>query len=274
LYLPVNDQFSVEILPRDGADKIKIFVKVPYEDGSVEMFNYEEIDSAWHQGQAFTLNIGRNLSDAAINFSNGLTYSPDDRGSFNAKIPSPKNVIGLNQKDGVALRWTKPDYPALAGIKIVRKEGKFPTSIDDGTIVYQGAGNSFKDLLKPQEKGTLFFYSMVAVGADGRISELVHTPVNTGRYALTGQVAFPETMDHQMIHIILKTYAGKVVKTSGVSEDGFFVIPNIIPDEYILECQSGDSTISGTQKYGEKLVMETQTVSVKQGNAQAYFNID
>ncbi|PIP58370.1 MAG: hypothetical protein COX02_00745, partial [Candidatus Vogelbacteria bacterium CG22_combo_CG10-13_8_21_14_all_37_9] len=45
----------------------------------------------------------------------------------------------------VSLTWTKPNFPALASIRIVRSTISVPISPDEGVIVYEGTGTSFID---------------------------------------------------------------------------------------------------------------------------------
>lgn len=60
------------------------------------------------------------------------------------------------QGTSATLSWTNPTDSDFAGVKILRKEGSYPASISDGTVVYEGIGTSYVDSL---EKGVAYYYT-------------------------------------------------------------------------------------------------------------------
>ena len=68
-------------------------------------------------------------------------------GTGKDKTPPPPctNFTATSGDAQVVLNWTNPVDTDFVGIKILRKEGSYPTSPTDGEIVYSGANTSYTD---------------------------------------------------------------------------------------------------------------------------------
>ena len=63
-------------------------------------------------------------------------------------VDVPNSVSNISVSTGnhyVMLYWTNPTNSDLEGVKVVRKEGSYPSTYDDGTLVYDGTESFFVD---------------------------------------------------------------------------------------------------------------------------------
>jgi len=120
---------------------------------------------------------GYNMLDIKVNISTTATPEPEP-------VPVPQAdvdaVTGLNAVAGEVqanLSWINPysvDSVFMA-TRIVRKDGAAPTSINDGVLVYYGAGQQCVDV--EVEGGHTYYYAAYAVNKDGRIAQPASTSV-------------------------------------------------------------------------------------------------
>lgn len=69
-------------------------------------------------------------------------------GKSKDKIPPPpiSNFEGVGDDKKVILTWTNPVDTDFVGVRIMRKQGGFPTGIRDGVMVYTGGGTTYTDV--------------------------------------------------------------------------------------------------------------------------------
>lgn len=69
-------------------------------------------------------------------------------GKSKDKIPPPSisNFEGMGDDKKVILTWTNPVDTDFVGVRIMRKQGGFPTGIKDGVMVYTGGGTTYTDV--------------------------------------------------------------------------------------------------------------------------------
>jgi hypothetical protein len=75
----------------------------------------------------------------------------------------PASVLSLTADAGdsiVQLAWTNPGDADWAGTRVLRKEGGYPTGPTDGTIVFDGAADSYLD--NGVTNGTTYYYAAYA----------------------------------------------------------------------------------------------------------------
>ncbi len=100
--------------------------------------------------------------DSNIILNDGLgtdIMSGADNGRYTIDGTSPPNVSGFTATAGsnqLSLSWTNPVSSDFAGVKILRKTGSFPTSVTDGTQVYDNNGTSYIDA--GLTNGTTYYY--------------------------------------------------------------------------------------------------------------------
>ena len=117
-----------------------------------------------------------------------------------AEVTAIEAVTGDNQ---VALSWTNPGDADLVGVKVLRKTGSYPGHIADGTLVYNGIGESYTDTDVIND--TAYYYAIFAYDEVpnysilGDNSKITVTPSldTTGPGSVTGILANPG--NHQVI---------------------------------------------------------------------------
>lgn len=74
------------------------------------------------------------------------------------RVPPSKvtNISAKSENSKVTLTWTNPNDTDFAGIKILRKEGEYPTNTTDGDLVYTGANVSYIDTTVKND--TTYYY--------------------------------------------------------------------------------------------------------------------
>jgi hypothetical protein len=92
--------------------------------------------------------------------------------------PGPVTAFSANAGSGnVALSWTLPADPAIARVRVVRRQGIAPTSPTDGTIVFDALGTSATDVLPPA--GAAYVYAAYVYDAAGNVSVAATAQANT-----------------------------------------------------------------------------------------------
>ncbi len=73
---------------------------------------------------------------------------------------APANFQAISGDEQIALSWSNPADDDFAGVNVVRKADGFPTSMDDGVVVYSGTGTSLLDVnLRNNES---YYYAIFA----------------------------------------------------------------------------------------------------------------
>jgi hypothetical protein len=102
--------------------------------------------------------------DVVPNYASGSNASATPQASTDTTPPANvTNLISTSGDRQVALRWQNPTDPDFAGVRIQRKTGGYPTSISDGTTVYDGNGTNTTDA--GLTNGTAYYY--MAFSYDG-----------------------------------------------------------------------------------------------------------
>lgn len=86
------------------------------------------------------------------------------------KTPPPQ-ITGFTATGGnaqVVLTWVNPIDTDFVGVKILRKEGSYPTGVIDGTVVYVGANTSYTDTTVIN--GTTYYYRAFAYDWDSNLN--------------------------------------------------------------------------------------------------------
>ncbi len=86
-------------------------------------------------------------------------------------VPAATNFIGVYNLSGrrVNLSWTNPaDFANFAGVRIVRTTGSLSSGPADGTVVYDGSGESARD--PNVQIGVTYFYALYVRSTTGHYS--------------------------------------------------------------------------------------------------------
>ena len=83
----------------------------------------------------------------ALNY-NSLADIDDGSCIYSESVPNVLNFYAVYQTDpvGIYLYWQNPSWDNFDQVEILRKAGTIPANPTDGTLVYQGIGQSFIDL--------------------------------------------------------------------------------------------------------------------------------
>ncbi|MEM3062755.1 MAG: fibronectin type III domain-containing protein [Nitrososphaerota archaeon] len=80
-------------------------------------------------------------------------------GRYTLDATPPANVSNFTATAGdakITLQWTNPSTLDFAAVRIVRKTVSYPTTIDDGTIIYEGSATTYTD--SSLTNGTTYYY--------------------------------------------------------------------------------------------------------------------
>lgn len=90
------------------------------------------------------------------------------------ELPSvviPPNVTDFqavaNEED-ISLSWVLPNDPSIVGVRVLRSEDFYPSSISDGELIFEGVGTDYLD--SDVEKGTRYYYTIFTRDLSGNFS--------------------------------------------------------------------------------------------------------
>lgn len=105
------------------------------------------------------------MDPTAINYNPLATL---DDGSCRYNVPNVLNFTATPQTSSIRLSWTLPNFSKLESVIIVRSANSIPRSINDGEIIYTGAGQSFTD--NSASVNTQYYYLAVVKSTTGGYS--------------------------------------------------------------------------------------------------------
>jgi hypothetical protein len=200
--------------------------------------------------------VYKDLSDAAgwptIRVEPGTVAIDPVLGRFKfSEASAPTNVQSLVAFPGdgeVLLTWANPVDPAWAGTTLLRREGSFPQSPMDGTVIFDGRGSTFFDT--SVTNGVAYFYRAFAHDAAGLYFPELIGPAQAG---VTPQVGLRSQ--------VLVNGGFEVDVNSDGFPDGWDVNNNAPGDTWTL-----NPTIKDSGTYS----LEMFRPSFSQGNPRTY----
>lgn len=99
------------------------------------------------------------------------TYSQTQSFLIRYDSVAPTNVSSLKAEkidEGVALSWTNPTDSDFQKLIVIRNENKIPTSLSNGTKIYEGTLNTFLDQNATDDK--VYYYAIYVYDTVGNIS--------------------------------------------------------------------------------------------------------
>lgn len=103
--------------------------------------------------------------------SGAQNYNPSATQDDGSCVYGVENVSGFSadpEEDLIRLTWSNPSFSGFDGVRLVRKTSGFPTSPTDGTMIYDGTGQSFPDT--NVVVGTTYYYAIFARNSVGDYS--------------------------------------------------------------------------------------------------------
>lgn len=85
---------------------------------------------------------------------------------------TPPNVLdfrGRKEGNDIVLNWRNPDFARFEKVRVLRSGVFFPTDPVDGYVIYEGAGEYFRDK-EAAVPGTTQYYTIFVYGTDGTVS--------------------------------------------------------------------------------------------------------
>lgn len=101
-------------------------------------------------------------------------------------LANPSHFTAVPEVSDILLSWNNPDNSSFSNVRIVRSATYFPSAPDDGDVIYEGAGKSFKD--ENVSVDTRYYYAIFAKYADGSYSS---GALATAEIVKPGEVATP-----------------------------------------------------------------------------------
>ncbi len=92
-------------------------------------------------------------------------------GSYVQSPGTPLLVTAAPADSEIMFQWQNSGTAGLSGVKLVRKEGGYPTLPTDGTVIYSGNAETFTDT--NLQNGTLYHYALYAHNVYGEHSASV-----------------------------------------------------------------------------------------------------
>ena len=137
-----------------------------YEQKVTMETNFDIVHSSYLQGlsPATTYHFRIFCADAN-NFQDNIS---DQQFTTLPIINNVSNFEAISGSEDIGLQWTNPADPRFAGVEILRKDDFFPLNNGDGTVIYNGQGNSFVDI--SLENGKTYYYTIFAYDKDGNYS--------------------------------------------------------------------------------------------------------
>ena len=190
LYLPANSEYLINASEDNEYIGARVYVTIPYVDGTVERINYESLETDENDEMQFHFTVGRSNSDLSIRrIVNGMPtddYQYDYYANLPIQINSPRNFSALFENGYVKLNWSNDNNPNLASVVIVRKESDFPALPNDGTVIFNSNGVEVID--SGVDSNSTYYYSAFSVDSSGGYSDPIYTVVNTELLSLYGYV--------------------------------------------------------------------------------------
>ncbi len=94
-------------------------------------------------------------------------------GTVNVVPPGIPLLLAAAPVDSqIVFMWNNPETPGFSAVKIIRKEGGYPTSPSDGEVIYRGSGETFTDANLTNNHD--YYYAMYSYNSYGQYSTPLH----------------------------------------------------------------------------------------------------
>jgi hypothetical protein len=258
LQLPVDITYRIDAVKLTDVPFLKVFVRIPLPDGTLEVLNYEAVETGETDATQVYFYVGVGNTDKVIRRTAAPAtarmqvqaaagdYPPDFDQTLPTQINPPGNLRAFVENSVVQLAWVNTIHPNLSAVKIVRTTGTYPTSPDDGVTVYDALGTSAQD--NTVSMGTLYFYAAYSRDTSGAYSEPVYAGVNTYLYSIYGKVALSTSEGVSGASAVLVDGVGKTVGMATSGSDGNYLFSNLEMDAYTLTVSHPSHTIDNPQR--------------------------
>jgi hypothetical protein len=174
---------------------------------------------------------------AAFSYDSSANYgTAATAGATPADNSAPGAVTGFTATPGflqLELTWSNPADADLAGVKIVRRTGGFPSGMGDGTVVYDGDLETMTDLaLDPQET---YYYAAFTYDEVPNYSGAAHASASPVGCVVSGRVDYSGGQTGMVVVGIATDpdFANFVGDTS-MSWTGAYSVVDLMPGTYYV----------------------------------------
>jgi len=180
-------------------------------------------------------------------------------GGFTPVLP-PANFIAYGGPDQVVLTWKNPTDVSFVRVRVIRNENAPPSSIDDGTIIYEGTDEEFTDTnLIP---GTAYYYAIYSLDYALRTSDIRHSG--------TGATRLGDLSEDQIIKKITEEKTKNVIVAAPSGNTFQFSYRFTLP----LQLDSVGEEVKQLQIFLNKIGFTiTSTGPGSPGNETSYFGV-
>ena len=266
LYLPVDKTYRIDAKKSADNPFLKIFVRIPQTDGTVAALNYDDVATGETAATSVYFYVGRGNTDKAVRQLTGATsgspqvgetlVGPDYDENLEAAIGPPQNFTALFEGDRVTLRWVNTTHPAFSKVKIVRSRYGYPESVADGTVIYEGSGQTVQD--SDVFQGGIYYYAAFSRKTSEAYSEAAYAQVNTWLYSIYGRVTVGGN-GLAGVALELKDAAGNDVAVTTTGADGRYSLANLEMNPYELSASCTGHVISNPTR---QVSLSNQNVEV------------
>ncbi len=245
IHLPADAAYRIEATKAADMPYAEVYASIPNPNGTVDKLHYDNIGFSETDATKFSFVVGRGNSDTTMRRTGGSDKTPDYAINLEMAITPPSEFAGLSSAGQIQLRWKNTSHPSLSLVKIVRKEGGFPTSATDGVEIYSGLGEAATD--STAQGGSLYYYAAFSMDSKGNFSERAAAFIDTSRFAVTGKVtnggagvpnAKVEIRNSEQFPIAM-TYTGN---------DGRYIFANLENGSYTVTAEASGYHVDSSPK--------------------------
>ena len=245
IYLPAQKTYRITATKLSDFFTTIIFVSIPNDDGTVEKFNYENLETDENDATQFDFIVGRNNLDTSIkrrvSDHDENDYSPDFHKEIPIQIDPPTNFHSRFNNGQIHLQWENDSHSGLSSILILRKESDFPDSPDDGDSIFNGLSNSVTDT--SINTNTTYYYAAFSIDYSGNYSKPVFSVIDTQLFFVYGQIHLSNGSGLNDCQLLLKDHNGKSIQACSTDAGGMYQFSNLQQGEYIIEASHQDHNI-------------------------------
>ena len=234
--LSKNSIYEIEFQKYQQYPAFEVYVKIPNDNGQVEIINYENLATNRDDTTSATFIVGNGNTDKLIKRDGESDVTPSYDESFDMKITSASFVKAIALNNGVQLTWNLPNNPSLQEVVVIRKVNTQPTAITDGSEVYRGEAETYID--SAAQSNTKYYYGVYAMAKNGDIADGNFIYIDTHQAGIFGYVNDSNANPITNVEVILKNGVGlvkKIINMEQTDKNGYFNFPNLPLGTYLLE---------------------------------------
>ena len=236
LYLPNTSIYEVTVQKDASFPFLKLFAKVPNENGEIEIINYENIQSSEDSDTVARFYVGVDNTDKSMKRDDGNDYAADYNQTMPLSITPVESLQASLLTTGVNLLWINTQHPNLKETVIVRKEGNESISPTDGTVLYTGLDENYLDTTIDNNK--LYYYTAFSISETDEVSQATSVSTDTYKYSVYGTTAAADSVGITNVQAtLLNSDNSSTISISTTDENGNYSFNNLTNGTYNVDYQ-------------------------------------